>query len=70
MKIRTEPLADIFIDPVGQGVATVTGALLGGISGFIIGGLVGSSAGKDKVYDLAQKTHEQKLVMLRFIIAQ
>jgi len=64
----TEPLADIFINPTGQGEAIVTGALLGGISGFIIGGLVGSSAGKEKVYDLSNKTREEKLAAIRFLL--
>jgi len=65
----TEPLADIFINPARQGEAIVTGALLGGISGFIIGGLVGSSAGKEQVYDFTQKTREQKSATLHFIVA-
>lgn len=66
----TEPLADVFIDPVGQAAATATGALLGGISGFVIGGLLGSSAGKEKVYDFSTKTVEQKLAALRLLVAK
>ncbi len=52
-----------------RGSTIVAGAILGGFPGFIIGGLLGSSAGKEQVHDLSNKTREQKLATLRFIIS-
>ena len=65
-----EPKGAFAVDPAGRGGTIAAGAVVGGIPGFILGGLIGSSAGKAKVYDLSGQTREQKKATLRFIMAK
>ena len=65
-----EPKGAFAVDPAGRGGTIAAGAVVGGIPGFILGGLIGSSAGKVKVYDLSGQTREQKKATLRFIMAK
>lgn len=52
----------------GPGLNIIGGGLVGGVAGFAVGGIIGASCGKDKVYDLSQKTHIQKYNMIEGII--
>jgi len=54
----------------GPGANALAGGILGGLGGFVVGGMIGASAGKDEVYDFSTKTFEQKLAVLRLIVAK
>jgi len=56
-------------DP-GRGGSIIGGAIIGGVPGFVIGGLVGSSAGKEKTYDLSQQRLVYKLAIIRSIVSE
>jgi hypothetical protein len=53
--------------PEGNALA---GALLGAPIGFVTGGIIGIVSGKDKIYDLSDKSHDQKLETIRMILAK
>ena len=54
----------------GPGLSTFGGAVLGGLTGTLVGGIVGASSGKDEVYDLSQKKLEQKIEIIKSIMAK
>ena len=56
---------------LGPGVNALAGGIIGGLAGFVVGGIIGSSySGKDEIYDLSQKKHEQKLEMIRLLVSK
>ena len=55
---------------LGPGFSAGFGAAAGGIAGALVGGAIGSSAGRDEFYDLSQKNTEQKIEIIKSIMAE
>ena len=64
---KSEPSKDSFSFDF-SGLNTLAGIVAGGVLGFSVGGAIGASAGSDEVYDLSQKTLDQKLQIIKSII--
>jgi hypothetical protein len=50
-----------------SGLTLLSGAVLGGFTGSVCGGLIGLVAGRDEVYNLSEKSHMEKLMIIESI---
>lgn len=53
----------------GPGFNTSVGGILGAPVGFLLGGIIGSSAGKDEIYDFTQMKYKQKLDLISSLVS-
>ncbi len=67
---KPSPSDSYFNVDSGPGLSTFGGVVLGGLTGTLVGGIIGASSGKDKVYDLSQKNLEEKIKIIKSIIAK
>jgi len=53
---------------IGPGPEVAAG-ILGGLAGFLVGGIIGHNSGEDKIFNLSELNHEQKIELIQELIS-